>query len=70
MLGAGDGILWPSGSWKYRITNSNWCTHNILFGRLTNPAKALGVSPKGTIGTARPTFKCGRGPTPAAKYER
>ncbi len=66
--GVGDGSLWPAGSWKYRITNSNWCTHNILFGRLTSPAKASGVSPKGTISTTRPTFKW-RKTSRAARYE-
>jgi len=66
--GVGDGSLWPAGSWKYRITNSNWCTHNILFGRLTSPAKASGVSPKGTIGITRPTFKWKKANL-AAKYE-
>ncbi len=55
--GAGDGSLWPSGYWKYRITNSTWSTHNILFGRMAKPAKAAGVSPKGTVATTRPTFK-------------
>ena len=55
--GVGDGSLWPAGSWKYRITNSTWCTHNILFGRLTSPAKAAGVGPRGRVGTARPTFR-------------
>ena len=68
VLGAGDGSLWPAGSWKYRVTNSNWCTHNILFGRLTRPAKAVGISPKGTISTTRPTFKW-RKTSLAAKYE-
>ena len=68
VLGAGDGSLWPAGSWKYRVTNSNWCTHNILFGRLTRPAKAAGISPKGTISTTRPTFKW-RKTSLAAKYE-
>ena len=57
VLGAGDGSLWPAGYWKYRITNSHWSPHNILFGRLAKPAKALGLSPKGTISTTRPTFK-------------
>ena len=57
VLGAGDGSVWPSGCWKYRITNSTWSTHNILFGRLAVPAKAAGISPKGTIHTTRPTFK-------------
>jgi hypothetical protein len=66
--GVGDGSLWPAASWKYRITNSNWCTHNILFGRLTSPAKATGVSPKGTIGATRPTFKWKR-TSLAARYE-
>ena len=66
--GVGDGGLWPAGSWKYRITNSTWCTHNIMFGRLTSPAKAAGVSPKGTIATTRPTFKWKK-TNLAAKYE-
>jgi hypothetical protein len=57
VMGAGDGALWPSGSYKYRITNSTWSTHNILFGKLSKPAKAAGVSPKGTISGTRPTFK-------------
>ena len=68
VLGAGDGSLWPAGSWKYRLTNSHWCTHNIMFGRLTSPARASCVSPKGTIGTTRPTFKW-RKTSRAAKYE-
>ena len=68
VLGAGDGSLWPADSWKYRVTNSNWCTHNILFGRLTRPAKAAGISPKATISTTRPTFKW-RKTSLAAKYE-
>jgi len=50
------GGLWPPGSRKYRITNITWCTHNILFGRLTSSAKAAGVGPRGRIGTARPAF--------------
>ena len=57
VLGAGDGSLWPAGYWKYRITNSHWCTHNILFGHLATPAKAAGVSPRGTVAGTRPTFK-------------
>ena len=57
VLGAGNGSLWPDGYWKYRVTNSHWSTHNILFGRLAKPAKAVGLSPKGTISTTRPTFK-------------
>jgi hypothetical protein len=55
--GAGDGSLWPTGWYKYRITNSKWSTHNILYGRLAKPAKAAGISPKGTVSTTRPTFK-------------
>ena len=55
--GVGDGSLWPAGSWKYRITNSNWCTHDILFGHLTSPVQATAVSPKGSISTTRPTFR-------------
>ena len=66
--GVGDGSLWPLGAWKYRVTNSTWCTHDILFGRLTSPAKAAGVSPKGTIATTRPTFKWKK-TNLAAKYE-
>ena len=57
VLGAGDGSLWPSGYWKYRLTNSGWSTHNILYGRLAAPSKAAGISPKGTVATTRPTFK-------------
>ena len=57
VMGAGDGSLWPSGCWKYRLANSTWSTHNILFGRMAKPAKAVGVSPKGTVATTRPTFK-------------
>ncbi len=66
--GVGDGSLWPAGSWKYRITNSNWCTHNILFGRLTSPARAAAISPRGLIGTTRPTFKWKK-TSLAARYE-
>ena len=70
VLGAGDGSMWPSGYWKYRITNSSWSTHNIRFGRMaeTKPARAVGISPKGTIATARPTFKW-RKVSGATKYE-
>jgi len=57
VLGAGDGSLWPSGYWKYRITNSTWSRHDMMFGRQTAPARAVGVSPKGTIRGTRPTFK-------------
>jgi hypothetical protein len=62
-LGQGDGSLWPSGYYKYRITNSTWSKHNILFGHMasappvTRPGRAIGVSPKGTISSTRPTFK-------------
>jgi hypothetical protein len=56
-MGAGDGSLWPSGWYKYRLTNSAWSTHSILYGRLAKPAKAVGISPKGTIAITRPTFK-------------
>ena len=66
--GVGDGSLWAAGSWKYRITNSTWCTHNIMFGRLTSPAKAAGISPKGTVSTTRPTFKWKK-TSLAGKYE-
>jgi hypothetical protein len=68
VLGAGDGSLWATGSWKYRITNSNWCTHDILFGRLVSPAKAAAVAPKGVIHTTRPTFKW-KQTRLAARYE-
>ena len=57
VLGVGNGSQWPLGSWKYRLTNRAWSTHDILFGRLAKPAKAVGISPKGTISTTRPTFK-------------
>lgn len=57
VLGAGDGSLWPSGYWKYRLTNSAWSAHNIMYGTLPRPAKASGISPKGTISGTRPTFK-------------
>ena len=57
VLGVGNGSQWPLGSWKYRLTNKAWSTHDILFGRLAKPAKAVGISPKGTISTTRPTFK-------------
>jgi hypothetical protein len=56
-LGAGNGSLWPSGWYKYRLTNSAWSRHNILYGVLAKPAKAVGTSPKGTVTTTRPTFK-------------
>ena len=68
VLGAGDGSLWPSGYWKYRLANSMWSTHNILFGRMAKPPKAVGVSPKGTVATTRPTFKWKKLGT-ATKYE-
>ena len=55
-LGQGDGSLWPTGYWKYRITNSTWSRHNLMFGRQTAPARAVGVSPKGKISRRRPTF--------------
>ena len=56
-LGAGDGSLWPAGFWKYRITNSTWSRHNIMFGRQVAPTKPASLSPKGTITGTRPTFK-------------
>jgi hypothetical protein len=68
VMGQGDGSLWPSGYWKYRLTNSAWSKHNILFGQLAKPAKAVGVSPKGTISGTRPTFKWRKLGT-AASYE-
>jgi len=68
VLGSGDGSLWPAGYWKYRITNSSWSRHDIMFGRLTKPAKATAVSPKGTIRGTRPTFKWRKLGT-ATKYE-
>lgn len=68
VLGAGDGSLWPTGSWKYRITNSAWCTHSIMFGQLTQPAKPAVVGPKGLIKTNRPTFKW-KAATLAAGYD-
>ena len=57
VLGQGDGSLWPLGSWKYRVTNGTWCTHAIMFGRLSPPAKPGVAGPRGAIGVARPTFK-------------
>jgi hypothetical protein len=56
-LGVGLGTDWPLGSYKYRITNSTWSTHNIMFGKLSAPAKAVGTSPSGGIHTTLPTFK-------------
>jgi len=67
-LGAGDGSLWPSGWYKYRLTNSAWSAHDILYGSLAKPAKAVGTAPKGTITTTRPTFKWKRLAT-AKSYE-
>ena len=56
--GLGDGTLWPSGYWKYRITNSGWSQHDIMYGRqAAKPVKAVGLSPKGAVKGARPTFK-------------
>ncbi len=57
VLGAGDGSLWPAGSWKYRVTNGTWCTHAIMYGSLSSPTKPDVVGPKGAITTVRPTFK-------------
>jgi len=57
VLGVGDGSLWPAGSWKYRVTNGRWCTHAIMYGRLTPPAKPAVMGPKGGITAVRPTFK-------------
>jgi hypothetical protein len=68
VLGQGDGSLWPSGWWKYRVTNGTWCTHTIMFGQLTRPASPIVVGPKGVIGSARPTLKWRRVGT-AARYE-
>jgi hypothetical protein len=67
-MGAGNGSLWPSGWYKYRLTNSAWSAHNILYGRLAKPVKAVGTTPKGTIATTRPTFKWKRLVT-AKSYE-
>jgi hypothetical protein len=59
VLGAGDGALWPATFWKYRITNSSWSKHDILFGRqaTAKPGKAVGRAPKGSVRGTRPTFK-------------
>jgi hypothetical protein len=57
VMGSGDGSLWPSGYYKYRITNSTWSTHNIMFGRLAKPGKPTVISPKGLITGTRPTFR-------------
>lgn len=68
VLGAGDGSLWPADSWKYRITNSAWCTHSIMFGQLSEPGKPAVAGPKGRINAARPTFKW-KAAKLAASYE-
>jgi hypothetical protein len=68
VLGQGDGSLWPSDWWKYRVTNGTWCTHTIMFGQLTRPVSPVVVGPKGVIATARPTLKWRRVGT-AARYE-
>ena len=67
-LGVGLGTDWPLGSYKYRVTNSLWSTHNIMFGKLSAPAKAVGTSPSGGIHTTLPTFKW-RAVKVAATYE-
>jgi hypothetical protein len=66
--GIGDGSLWNAGWYKYRITNSAWSTHNILYGRAVKPAKPVAKSPKGTIATAKPTFRWSKA-AGATKYE-
>jgi hypothetical protein len=59
--GAGTGSDWPLGYYKYRISNSAWSKHDILWGlkggKAVPPVKATGISPKGTVGGTRPTFK-------------
>jgi hypothetical protein len=66
--GVGDGSLWASGWHKYRITNSAWSAHNILYGKTAKPAKPVPRSPKGVIATARPTFRWAKS-AGAAKYD-
>jgi len=68
VLGAGDGSLWPADSWKYRITNGTWCTHSMMFGRLSEPGRPAVVGPKGLISAVRPTFKWKR-VSLATRYE-
>lgn len=67
-LGIGDGSLWQISYFKFRITNSTWSRHDIMYGRLVKPAKAVGVSPKGKVKGARPTFRW-RKVGSAASYE-
>jgi hypothetical protein len=67
-MGAGDGSLWAGGWYKYRVTNSQWSTHNVMYGRAVKPAKPVAKSPKGVIKTAKPTFKWSK-VSGASKYE-
>lgn len=67
--GLGNGSLWPSDYFKYRITNSGWSAHNVLYGRaVTRPKRVTAKSPKGLISAPKPTFRW-RAVVGAAKYE-
>jgi len=56
--GLGNGSDWPLDWRKYRVTNSVWSKHDILWGVAAPPlAKAAGTSPKGSVRGAKPTFK-------------
>jgi hypothetical protein len=70
-LGAGSGSNWNSGWYKYRVTNSMWSLHNVLYGSATaatKPAKPMPKSPKGVVTTTKPTFKWAKS-AGATKYE-
>jgi hypothetical protein len=68
----GTGANWPAGYEKYRVTNSAWSKHDILWGvsapPVVKPAKAVGTSPKGTVRGTKPTFKW-RAVSGARSYE-
>ena len=55
--GMGSDTLWDAGLHKFRITNSSWSAHNVLWGRLAKPGKPTAKSPKGVIRAVRPTFR-------------
>jgi len=65
----GISAWWNAGFYRYRITNSGWSRHNILYGRaVTRPGKAAAKSPKGLISARKPTFRW-KAVGGAARYE-
>lgn len=67
--GLGNGTLWPADYFKYRVTNSGWSAHDILYGRtVARPGKTTAKSPKGTIATRKPRFRWKK-VTGATSYE-